>query len=185
MDVATFAVNQFIPHPMMLFAASTYNENGSPHLALVSWMNFYWDDGLGITLCMDGDKAVKRNFEREGVMVLNALSRDMLDAVEALGRASGREKDEVVARFALEPAKHVHAPQLRESPLRYEISLRKSLSFEGSNLYLCAIDSVSAADAAMQDGNDASYDIVAANPLLASQKNYCCLSAQEILGTWC
>ena len=75
MDVTTFAVNQFIPHPMMLFAAGTYSENESPHLALVSWVNFYWDDGLGVVLCMDGDKTVKRNFEREGVMVLNALSR--------------------------------------------------------------------------------------------------------------
>ena len=73
MDVTTFAVNQFIPHPMMLFAAGTYSENESPHLALVSWVNFYWDDGLGVVLCMDGDKTVKRNFEREGVMVLNAL----------------------------------------------------------------------------------------------------------------
>lgn len=77
MDITTFAVNQFIPHPMMLFAAGTYSEIGSPHLALVSWVSFYWDDGLGVVLCMDGDKAVKRNLEREGAMVLNALSRDM------------------------------------------------------------------------------------------------------------
>ena len=54
---------------MMVFAASTYNKDESPHLALVSWVNFYWDDGLGVTLCMDGDKAVKRNFEREGALV--------------------------------------------------------------------------------------------------------------------
>lgn len=92
MDITPFAVNQFIPHPMMVFAASTYNKDESPHLALVSWVNFYWDDGLGVTLCMDGDKAVKRNFEREGALVLNALSRDMFDAVEALGRASGGGK---------------------------------------------------------------------------------------------
>lgn len=184
MDVTTFAANQFIPHPMMLFAASTYSENESPHLALVSWVNFYWDEGLGVVLCMDGDKAVKRNFEREGVMVLNALSRDMLDEVEALGRASGREKDKVIAHFALEPAKHVHAPQLCESPLRYEIGLRKSLSFEGSNLYLCAIDGVSAAEVAIQN-DGASYDIVAANPLLASQKSYCCLGVRNVLGAWC
>ena len=55
MDITPFAVNQFIPHPMMVFAASTYNKDESPHLALVSWVNFYWDDGLGVTLCMDGD----------------------------------------------------------------------------------------------------------------------------------
>lgn len=184
MDVTTFAVNQFIPHPMMLFAAGTYSENESPHLALVSWVNFYWDDGLGVVLCMDGDKTVKRNFEREGVMVLNALSRDMFDEAEALGSASGREKDKVIARFALEPAKHVHAPQLCESPLRYEISLRKNLSFEGGNLYLCAIDGVSTVDASIQN-DGVSYDIVAANPLLASQKSYCCVGAQNVLGAWC
>lgn len=112
MDITPFAVNQFIPHPMMVFAASTYNKDESPHLALVSWVNFYWDDGLGVTLCMDGDKAVKRNFEREGALVLNALSRDMFDAVEALGRASGAEKDKAIARFALEAAEHVNAPRL-------------------------------------------------------------------------
>lgn len=184
MDITTFAVNQFIPHPMMVFAASTYNKDESPHLALVSWVNFYWDDGLGVTLCMDGDKAVKRNFEREGAIVLNVLSRDMLEAVEALGRASGTEKDAVIARFALEAAEHVHAPRLCESPLRYELSLRENFSYKGSNLYLCAIDSVSAAnDAVCDDGP--SYDIVAVNPLLASQKNYCCLGAQDVLGAWC
>lgn len=107
-----------------------------------------------------------------------------IDDAEALGRASGREKDRVIARFALEPAKHVHAPQLCESPLRYEISLRKNLSFEGGNLYLCAIDGVSTADVAMQN-DGVSYDIVAANPLLASQKSYCCLGAQNVLGAWC
>ena len=128
MDITPFAVNQFIPHPMMVFAASTYNKDESPHLALVSWVNFYWDDGLGVTLCMDGDKAVKRNFEREGALVLNALSRDMFDAVEALGRASGAEKDKAIARFALEAAEHVHAPRLCESPLRYELSLRENFS---------------------------------------------------------
>ncbi len=47
-DITPFAVNQFIPHPMMVFAASTYNKDESPHLALVSWVNFYWDDGLGL-----------------------------------------------------------------------------------------------------------------------------------------
>ena len=70
MDITTFAVNQFIPHPMMLFAAGTYSEIGLPHLALVSWVSFYWDDGLGVVLCMDGDKAVKRNLEREGVQYI-------------------------------------------------------------------------------------------------------------------
>ena len=184
MDITPFAVNQFIPHPMMVFAASTYNKDESPHLALVSWVNFYWDDGLGVTLCMDGDKAVKRNFEREGALVLNALSRDMFDAVEALGRASGAEKDKAIARFALEAAEHVHAPRLSESPLRYELSLRENFSYKGSNLYLCAIDSVSAADDAVSD-DGSSYDIVAANPLLVSQKNYCCLGAQDVLGAWC
>ena len=135
-------------------------------------------------MCMDGDKAVKRNFEREGALVLNALSRDMFDAVEALGRASGAEKDKAIARFALEAAEHVHAPRLCESPLRYELSLRENFSYTGSNLYLCAIDSVSAADDAVSD-DGSSYDIVAANPLLASQKNYCCLGAQDVLGAWC
>ena len=36
MDVASFAVRQFIPHPMMLFGASTYDESGAPYMALVS-----------------------------------------------------------------------------------------------------------------------------------------------------
>ena len=126
---------------------------------------------------MDGDKAVKRNFEREGALVLNALSRDMFDAVEALGRASGAEKDKAIARFALEAAEHVHAPRLCESPLRYELSLRENFSDKGSNLYLCAIDSVLAADDAVSD-DGSSYDIVAANPLLVSQKNYCCLGVK-------
>lgn len=108
----------------------------------------------------------------------------MFDAVEALGRASGAEKDKAIARFALEAAEHVHAPRLCESPLRYELSLRENFSYKGSNLYLCAIDSVSAADDAVSD-DGSSYDIVAANPLLASQKNYCCLGAQDVLGAWC
>ena len=60
MDVTTFAVNQFIPHPMMLFAAGTYSENESPHLALVSWVNFYWDDGLGVVLWRQDGKTELR-----------------------------------------------------------------------------------------------------------------------------
>ena len=78
----------------------------------------------------------------------------------------------------------MHAPRLCESPLRYELSLRENFSYKGSNLYLCAIDSVSAADDAVSD-DGSSYDIVAANPLLVSQKNYCCLGAQDVLGAWC
>ena len=164
---------------MMLFAAGTYSEIGvaSPcsrqlgELLLGRWAR-------GRAVCMDGDKAVKRNLEREGAMVLNALSRDMLDDAQRLLVALQEGK-----RTGLSPALPWSLPNTctllnYARALRYEISLRKNLSFEGGNLYLCAIDGVSTADVAMQN-DGVSYDIVAANPLLASQKSYCCLGAQN------
>ena len=81
---------------------------------------------LGVVLCMDGDKTVKRNFEREGVMVLNALSRDMLDDAEALGGASGREKGQGYRPLCL------GACQTRacSSTMREPLALRNQLAEE-------------------------------------------------------
>lgn len=184
-EVTRFAKSQFIPHPMMLFAAGTYEADGSANLTLVSWMSFYWDGGLGITLCLDGDKAVKRNLERTGWLTLNALTREQTKLVDALGRASGPQKAEAAARFNLTAADGSPAPELADSPLVYEVELARQLEFDGSTLYFGRISAVRSAVADAGEDGTAVYDIVAASPLLASQRDYCCLTEGDVLGPWC
>lgn len=169
---------------MMLFAAGTYEADGSPNLSLVSWVSFCWDDGLRVTLCLDGDKAVKRNFERTGALTLNTLTSKQFGLVDALGRAEGAQKAEVVAQFRLSSAGSDAAPELEDSPLVYEVELARQVELDGSTLYLGRIRSVRSAIATAEEG-EAVYDIVRANPLLVSQRSYCSLSERDVLGPWC
>ena len=206
MDVTKYAISQFIPHPMMLFAAGTYDEDGTANLTLISWVSFYWDRGLGITLCMDGNKSAKRNFERTGGLTLNALVRDQIDTVSALGRAHGSQKALIASTLPLETSGRVAAPLLAESPLSYEVELVRQIVFEGSDLYLGAIRGVQSgggdlsgfanirgseaprvSDVRKERAREAdgSYDILRVEPLLASQREYCFLTEESSLGTWC
>lgn len=185
MDVTAFALRQFIPHPMMLFGASTYDEDGAPHMALASWVNFYWDDGLGIVLCLDGDKAVKRNLGRAGCMVLNTFTKDEYPSVDRLGRAVGSEKAAALEQFSFTEASSVKAPALSGSPLSYEVKLRQVLEFKGSDLYLCSIEHVASnAPDELLSNAKGSYDILGAQPMMVSQASYLTVCPESALGAW-
>ena len=172
----------FIPHPMQLFIFGTYKEDSKVNLGLFCWLNFCWDDELSVMACLDGNKLTKDRIKETGIFSANLVTESMLPLVDYLGHRKGYDGKEVSELTGLMPGTVLNVPVLKESPLSYELEVKKTVPLNGSDIFICSIRNTLAANTILVDINH--YDLKRSVPVVVSLNRYFGLAEKENLGGW-
>ena len=123
--------------PQVLFAITTWKENGQPNVCFHSWSCFHGDKTAFFAVLggLFQHTHTYANILREGVFCLNFLP---LSAYEGLCKTilyNQEDLDEIQAGgFTLEPAATMDAPCIRESFLQLECTLEEAKDLSGAGI---------------------------------------------------
>lgn len=160
---------QFIPHPMQLFLVGTYDEQHQVNIGMFCWLNFCWDEELCITICMDGEKATKNHIRKNGMFSACLVTEELLPMANRIAASNGAEKQSVLEEIPIQTGELLDVPILMNSPYCYELKVKKVISLNGSDLYVCKIVNTSVLEEHMKNNG---YSLSDMHPVMVSQKEY-------------
>lgn len=170
----------FIPHPMQLFIIGTIGNDFVPNLGVFSWINFCWDEELSIILCLDGEKLTKKRILENKIFSLNMVTEEMLPYINKLIKEKGNKL--IYEKNLLEQGKVLNVPILKNSPLIYELEMKKTIKFNGSVIFICKIRNTLVANNLIVEKGK--YNFKNNSPILVALNDYYKLLTDDKLGAW-
>lgn len=143
--------------PQVLFAITTWKDNGKPNICFHSWSCFHGDKTafFAVMGCLHQKTHTYANILRERCFALNFLPLSCYDRLMDTIRSNGDETDEFAAGgFAMEPAQTIAAPLIAESFLQMECTLHSVQDLSGAGITAMVTGQVQrvAVDAAYAQG---------------------------------
>lgn len=172
----------FCPHPMPLFLFGTYTENEKPNYGLFCWMNFCWDGELAVMACLDGNKLTKDRIKATKVFSANLVTESMLPLADYLGHRNGNDGEKIPFDIHTAVGTMLHVPTVEESPLVYELEVVKTISLEGSDIFISHIRNTLVQESIVK--SDGKYDLSLISPAVTSLESYYTLSKKGDWGQW-
>ena len=132
-----------IPH--VLFAITTWKENGLPNVCFHSWSCFHGDKTafFAVMGCLYQHTHTYANIQKEKCFCLNFLPISYYDKLIDTINQNNLEDDEFqVGGFTLEHAKTVHAPVIQEAFLNMECTLKQIQDLSGAHITSMVIGEV-------------------------------------------
>ena len=152
-----------------LFIVGTYNEDGTPDFAPITWVSVTCgEEGeYLLVISMFGSKKTKTNVFREKQLAVNLASRDMLPLVDYFGLTSGKNgvKDQMAYQY--EKAKTVNAPVLCDSRWVYECEAARVVNTGTADTFFCKIKNVQI-DEKLEAADIWSIDLTQFDPVIYS-----------------
>lgn len=131
--------------PAVLFAITTWKENGKPNVCLHSWSCFHGDKTAFFAV-MGGlyqHTHTFANIQREQCFCINFLPISCYDRLTATIRHNDCETDEfAVGDFTLSHAKTIHAPVIQEAFINMECILKEAQDLSGAGITAMVIGQV-------------------------------------------
>lgn len=153
-----------------LFLIGTYNEDGSPNFAPISWVSFTWGPPACLIISISGKVRKKRtaqNIERTGLVSATVVTPDLLPFVEQHNRSTRRAG--VVIEHEVEPGKALKVPLLKGAKWSYECEIIQSVQIGACDTYFAAFKSVNVREDVQKLGF---IDLREINPVVYSPNNY-------------
>ncbi|CRZ34025.1 flavin reductase (DIM6/NTAB) family NADH-FMN oxidoreductase RutF [Herbinix hemicellulosilytica] len=125
--------------PQTLFMYGTYREDGTPNFGLFCWFSYFWDGELGVMACIGGEKLTKDRIRETKVFSANLVTESMLPIADYLGNNEGYNKEKMNIPLETERGAVLNVPVLKDSPWVFELEVFQSISFNGSDVFLCKI----------------------------------------------
>ena len=123
--------------PQVLFAITTWKENGMGNVCFHSWSCFHGDHTKFFAV-MGGlyqHTHTYANIKREGCFCINFLPIRYYDQLINTIHDNEIESDEFKAgKFTLSHAKKIHAPRIEESFLTLECTLKEDMDLSGAGI---------------------------------------------------
>ena len=114
--------------PTVLFAITTWKENGKPNVCFHSWSCFHGDKTAFFAVMgnLYQHTHTYANIQREKCFCINFLPVSAYDRLVETINSNGFETDEFAAgNFTPENAKTIHAPVIREAFMNVECTLKE------------------------------------------------------------
>lgn len=127
------------------FLIGTYNEDGTPDFAPITWVSKTCEEGDTnnlIVISMYGTKQTKQNVLRTGQFAINLVTTKMLPLVDYFGQTSGKEGVKDALPYAWDRAACVEAPTLDESPWVCECQVASQVATGESDTFFARIKNV-------------------------------------------
>lgn len=123
--------------PSVLFAITTWKENGKPNVCFHAWSCFHGDKTAFFAVMGElyQHTHTYRNILRERCFCLNFLPIRYYDSLVNTIHHNDLEDDEfAVGGFTLEEARTIHAPVIGEAFLSVECTLRETMDLSGAGI---------------------------------------------------
>lgn len=126
------------------FIIGTYNEDGCPNFAPITWLSVTYEQGEDylLVVSMSGTKRTKQNVLRTGMFSANLVSRDMLGLMDYFGTRSAADGPKDGVFYEIGQAESVDAPILEASRWIYECEVARSVETGDSTTFFCTIQNV-------------------------------------------
>lgn len=123
--------------PTVLFAVTTWKENGQPNVCFHSWSCFHGDKTAFFAVMGNVYQHTHTyaNIQRESCFCINFLPISYYDQLVHTIERNSLEEDEFAAGgFTLSDARTVHAPVIREPFINVECSLKEIQDLSGAGI---------------------------------------------------
>ncbi len=131
--------------PTVLFAITTWKENGKPNVCFHSWSCFHGDKTAFFAVMgnLYQHTHTYGNIQREKCFCINFLPISAYDQLVNTIQCNDLETDEfAVGHFTLSHAKTIHAPVIQEAFLNMECTLKEIQDLSGAGITAMVIGQV-------------------------------------------
>lgn len=129
-------------------------------------------------VCFDGEKLTKERIKKTNIFSANIVTKPLFPLVKDLERGDSRQLTDI----ALDKGSILNVPVLRDSPLNYELEVKRTIFLNGSDIFICKIRNVMAIS---ENSCDAlPYSLKEENPVIVSLDSYFELQPQNKIGEW-
>lgn len=149
------------------FLIGTYNENGTPNFAPITWISVTCESGRNymLVISMFGTKQTKQNVMRNKMLSANLVSTEMLKLVDYFGSCSGKNATKDSVDYEYSEGNVLHVPTLDVSKWVYECEVSQIVNIGESDTFFCKIKDVQI-DKTMDISNG--IDLTLFNPVIYS-----------------
>lgn len=134
------ATNDFCPQALFLYG--TYKEDGTPNFGLFCWISYCWDGELCIMACIGGEKLTKDRIRASGIFSANLVTEKLLPVADYLGNTEGYNPQKMNIALNTEPGKVLHVPTLSDSPVNFELEVKRTIPLDDGDIFQCRIRNV-------------------------------------------
>lgn len=173
--------NNFCPQTMFLYG--TYKEDGTPNFGLFCWFSYCWDDGLCVMACIGGEKLTMNRIQASGVFSANLVTRSMLPIADFAGSVPGEDPRKANYPFETIKGTVLNVPILKDSPVSYELEVKKTMPLDGSIVMICKVRNVMADEELSNEGQDVLNRMLHADPVYTTHQTYFSITGER-LGAW-
>lgn len=153
-----------------LFLIGTYNEDGSPNFAPISWVSFTLGPPACLVVSINGrirKKQTTCNIERTGLISATIVTPDLLPFAEQNNLATYREG--IAIPHEVEQGKVLEVPLLKGAKWSYECEVIKSVCIGASDTHFAAFKNVNVREDLKELGF---IDLRVINPVVYSPNHY-------------
>lgn len=154
-----------IVFPTPVFIVGTYDENGKPNVAAVSWGGICSSDPPCVAISLRRVTHTYSNIVAQKAFTINIPSHDQVKVADYFGLISGKSVDKF-AKAKMTPVKStlVNAPYVKEFPMVLECRLRQTIEIGLHVQFIGQIADLKADEAVLNPSGNP--DIKKVNPLL-------------------
>ena len=150
-----------------VFLIGTYDADGSPHFAPISWISWTFGPPACLVISMHGDKRTKANFERTGTLSATVLTPDLLAFAESNNdatRNTNAHPEIVIGKGNL-----LEVPLIADAKFSYECRLRETVKIGETHTYFAEIMKVNVSTDVAELEH---YDLCKIDPVIYSPGHY-------------
>lgn len=173
--------NHFCPQSLFLYG--TYREDGTPNFGLFCWFSYYWDEDLGVMVCIGDTKLTKDLIRKNGVFSANLVTKPLLPLADYYGNHAGYDPEKMKILPEVMHGAVLDVPILKDSPWSYELRVKKELNCQDGDIFLCEICNVLADEYCLDESIPIAARMQKAGPVVTTHETYFSLD-QTPLGGW-
>ncbi len=173
--------NSFCPQTLFLYG--TYKEDGAPNFGLFCWFSYCWDDGLCVMACIGGEKLTLDRIQAAGVFSANLVTRPLLPLADFAGSIPGTDPRKSSRTFEATKGAVLDVPILKDSPISYELEVKKTIPLSGSIVLICGIRNVLADETLHNEEQDILQRMLHVDPVYTTHQTYFSVTGER-LGAW-
>ena len=164
-----FDINSRCFFTQQVFLIGTYNEDGTPNFAPISWISYTAGKKSCLVISIGGTKQTQRNIKRIGMLSATVLTPDLLPFAECCNAYTKNEKlrNNVTPEFC--KGNLLDVPLIVDAKWSYECKVIHTVSLGESHTYFAEFEKVNVhPDILKLDF----IDLRAINPVVYSPNNY-------------
>ncbi|MCL2603717.1 MAG: flavin reductase family protein [Defluviitaleaceae bacterium] len=128
----------YATHIQPAFLIGTYNEDGTPNFAPITWVSSSYDGEHPLmTVSMNGTKKTKDNIARTKLLSANVVSTDMLALLDYFGMTTGLDGTKDALPYEWEDGHVLRVPTLNASRRVFELEVAGTYETSDTTTYFC------------------------------------------------